>query len=70
VAISIKAVYEDGVLKPSQPLPLQEHEEVRLTIQQGESPLPRAYGILGWNGDAETLERIALDPEFLAEDAS
>jgi hypothetical protein len=27
------------------------------------------HGILGWKGDAETLERIALDPEFLPEEA-
>jgi hypothetical protein len=24
----------------------------------------RAYGLLGWTGDAETVRRVALDPEF------
>lgn len=66
---TIEAVYENGVLKPAQPLPLKEHEKVTITVQPGESPLVRAYGMLGWAGDAETLERIALDPEFLPEDA-
>jgi predicted DNA-binding antitoxin AbrB/MazE fold protein len=69
VPITVEAVYENGVLKPAQPLPLQEHEKVRITVEQGETPLLRAYGILGWTGDAETLERIALDPEFLAEES-
>ncbi len=69
MAITVEAVYENGVLKPAQPLPLKEREQVRVTIQQGDTPLLRAYGIIGWTGDAETLERIALDPEFLPEEA-
>jgi hypothetical protein len=47
---------------------MREHEEVRVTIHVGDSPLVQAYGIMGWTGDAETLERIALDPEFLPEE--
>ncbi len=69
MAITIEAIYENGVLKPARPLPLNEQEEVRVTIQQGTTPLLRAYGIMGWTGDHETLERIALDPEFLPEEA-
>lgn len=69
MAITVEAVYENGVLKPVEPLPLKEHEQVRVTIQQGDTLLLRAYGIIGWTGDAETLERIALDPEFLPEEA-
>jgi predicted DNA-binding antitoxin AbrB/MazE fold protein len=69
MTLTFEAVYENGVLKPVAPLPLQEHEKVRVTVQQGDSPLLRAYGIMGWAGDAATLERIALDAEFLAEEA-
>jgi len=29
-----------------------------------------SYGMMGWYGDAETIERIALDPEFLPEEAT
>ena len=65
--ITIDAVYENGVLKPAKPLPLPEHEKVRVTIDLAASPLVRAYGIIGWTGDAETIERVALDPEFLPE---
>ncbi len=70
MAFTIEAVYENGVLKPTQPLPLKEHEKVRITVEPGDSPLLRAYGIMGWTGDAETIERIALDPEFLPEEPS
>jgi predicted DNA-binding antitoxin AbrB/MazE fold protein len=69
MALTVEAVYENGVLKPLQPLPLKEHEKVRVTVEQGDSPLLRAYGIMGWTGDSETLERIALNPEFLLEDS-
>ncbi len=69
MSLTVEAVYENGVLKPAVPLPFKEHEKVRVTIEQGDSPLVRAYGIMGWTGDAETIERIALDPEFLLEEA-
>jgi len=69
MTLTVEAVYENGVLKPTQPLPLKEHEKVRLTVQAGNSPLADAYGLMGWSGDAATLERIALDPEFLPEEA-
>jgi predicted DNA-binding antitoxin AbrB/MazE fold protein len=67
--LTVEAIYEDGVLKPAEPLPLKEHEKVRITVEQGDSPLLRAFGLMGWTGDAETIERIALDPEFLPEEA-
>jgi predicted DNA-binding antitoxin AbrB/MazE fold protein len=69
MTITIEATYENGTLKLDRTLPLKEHEKVRVTIQTGTSPLAQAYGLLGWTGDAETLERIALDPEFLPEEA-
>jgi predicted DNA-binding antitoxin AbrB/MazE fold protein len=34
MTITIDATYEGGVLKPSQPLPLREHEMVRVTVEQ------------------------------------
>jgi predicted DNA-binding antitoxin AbrB/MazE fold protein len=33
MTITIDATYEDGVLKPSQPLPLSEHAQVRVTVE-------------------------------------
>ena len=65
----VEAVYENGVLKPAKPLPLKELEKVQVTIDCKASPIMQAAGIMGWTGDAETLERIALDPEFLPEES-
>jgi predicted DNA-binding antitoxin AbrB/MazE fold protein len=69
MAITVEAVYENGVLKPQQPLPLQEHDKVQITVHTEPSPLVEAYGMLGWTGDAETIRRVALDPELLPEES-
>jgi predicted DNA-binding antitoxin AbrB/MazE fold protein len=69
MAITVTAVYEGGVLKLAGPLPFAEHQRVEVTVCAAESPLLKAYGIIGWTGSAEDLERLALDPEFLPEEA-
>jgi predicted DNA-binding antitoxin AbrB/MazE fold protein len=58
MAITIEAVYENGVLKPKESLPLQEHERVRVTIEPAISLARQTAGMIPWTGDAETLERI------------
>jgi predicted DNA-binding antitoxin AbrB/MazE fold protein len=62
--ITIEATYEDGVLKPLEPLPLNEHEKVRVTVEPKISLAQQTAGIVPWTGDAETLRRLAEDPEF------
>jgi predicted DNA-binding antitoxin AbrB/MazE fold protein len=64
MAITIEAVYENGVLKPAQPLPLKEHDKVRITVELGDSPLLRAYGIMGFRGTAEEADYFALSPDL------
>lgn len=64
MAIVVEATYENGVLRPAQPLPLAEHEQVQITVDTALSRVRATAGLLGWKGDAETVERIALDPEF------
>ena len=64
MAIVVEATYENGVLKPAQPLPLAEHEKVQITVDAAVSRVRATAGLLGWKGDAETVERVALDPEF------
>jgi predicted DNA-binding antitoxin AbrB/MazE fold protein len=64
MAIVVEATYENGVLKPAEPLPLDEHQKVRVIVQSEASPILEAYGIVGWKGDHATLERFALDPEL------
>ena len=67
MALTIEATYENGVLKPVHPLPMiQEGARLWLTlhIAAEEDRVRKAYGLLGWTGDAESVRRVALDPEF------
>jgi predicted DNA-binding antitoxin AbrB/MazE fold protein len=64
MAITVEAIYENGVLKPAEALPLQEHEQVRITVEPKTNWVEKTCGILGWKGDAEELRRLALSPEF------
>ena len=66
MAITLEATFEDGMLKLSEPVPLTEHQRVRVTIhtQAERDRVKQTYGLLGWKGDAATVQRIALDPEF------
>ena len=67
MALTIEAVYENGVLKPVQPLPaFSEGTRIWLTLHTiaEADRVSKAYGLLGWTGDAETVRRVALDPEF------
>jgi predicted DNA-binding antitoxin AbrB/MazE fold protein len=62
--ITIDAIYENGVLKPSRPLPLEEHERVCITIEPQVSWAERTARILQWTGGLEDLRRIVEDDEF------
>jgi predicted DNA-binding antitoxin AbrB/MazE fold protein len=68
MAIMVEAVYENGVLKPSQPLPWKDGERVRFAISSLDSPILRAYGIMGFQGTAEEAEYYALHPDLLPEE--
>ncbi len=61
---TIEATYENGVLKPAQPLPFKEHERATLTVQPTVSLATQTAGMVPRTGDVETLERITRDPEF------
>jgi predicted DNA-binding antitoxin AbrB/MazE fold protein len=67
MALTIEATYENGMFKPVTPLPLMtEGKRVWLTlhIDAEADAVMRSYGLIGWTGDAATVERVALDPEF------
>ena len=61
MTITVRATYENGILKPVQPLPLDEHEQVELTITRPVSRARLSSGMLGWTGDAETLDRLLAE---------
>jgi predicted DNA-binding antitoxin AbrB/MazE fold protein len=69
MAITIEAVYENGVLKPSQPLPWKDGERVRIEVSSLDSPLLKAYGIMGFKRTAEEAEYFALSPKILPEES-
>lgn len=64
MAITVEAIYENGVLRPVQALSLQEKEKVRLTIEPELTWVERTAGMLHWSGDPELLRRIAEDDDF------
>ena len=59
---TVEAIYENGVLRPTQPLPLKEHDKVRITVQLPAGRVRESQGLIGWKGAAEVVERVALDP--------
>jgi predicted DNA-binding antitoxin AbrB/MazE fold protein len=64
---SVEAVYENGVLRPTQPLPLKEHDHVRVTLHtpsEIQAAVERVLATAGLiaSSDPELIERIALDP--------
>jgi len=64
VTITVEAVYERGLLKPAQALPLAEQQKVHVTVRTGPSRARQTAGLVPWTGDPDTLQRIAEDPEF------
>jgi predicted DNA-binding antitoxin AbrB/MazE fold protein len=64
MSLTVEAVYENGVLKPSHPLPFKEHERVQITIAPKTNWVQETYGICGFQGTVEEAERFASDPEL------
>jgi predicted DNA-binding antitoxin AbrB/MazE fold protein len=64
MAITVEAVYEDGVLKPLRPLPLQEHEKVQVTVTSAASRVRQTAGLMGWTGSQQDADFVALSPEL------
>ena len=58
----IQAIYENGVLKPLEPLNLADHEQVSLTVQSGESADWLDHDALEWaqaeGDDTTSLEEV------------
>jgi predicted DNA-binding antitoxin AbrB/MazE fold protein len=63
MTLTVEAVYENGVLKPAQPLPLREHETVQVTVETRRSWVEETAGIMGFQGTPEEADYFALDPD-------
>ena len=68
MAIAVEAVYENGVLSPSEPLPWKDGERVGVAVSSLDSPLLKAYGIMGFKGTAEEAEYFAMHTDLLPEE--
>ncbi len=62
--LTFEAIYENGVLKPVQPLPLKEQERVQVTVHTASQWVSETAGMIKWKGDHGTLRRLAEDVEF------
>jgi predicted DNA-binding antitoxin AbrB/MazE fold protein len=70
MAITVEAVYENGVLKPVQRLPFQEHERLQITVAPKSSWVQETAGMMEWCGTANELRRFALDSELDPEESA
>jgi predicted DNA-binding antitoxin AbrB/MazE fold protein len=61
--LTVEAVYEDGVLKPTQPLPLKEHEKVTVIVNPQVSVARQTAGLIPWTGSVEDLDYLIEDVE-------
>jgi predicted DNA-binding antitoxin AbrB/MazE fold protein len=61
MAITVEAIYEDGVLKPAQPLPFGEHEKVRITVAESQPSLAERIAARVRALPPETLDRLPPD---------
>jgi predicted DNA-binding antitoxin AbrB/MazE fold protein len=57
--LEIDATYENGVLNPDLPLPLNDRQRVKVTVHEEISRIRGSYGMMGWTGDPETPRKIA-----------
>jgi predicted DNA-binding antitoxin AbrB/MazE fold protein len=64
MTLTVEAIYENGVLKPLQPLALQEKERVEVTIRSGGNWVSETAGMIKWTGDEDSLRRLAEDVDF------
>jgi predicted DNA-binding antitoxin AbrB/MazE fold protein len=64
MGLEIVAVYDNGVLKLERELPLENGQKVLLTIHPPGGRAKKSYGLMGWTGSSEDLEKL-LGPENL-----
>jgi hypothetical protein len=62
MTLTAEAVYENGCLKLTQPLPLQEHQRVRVTIESVAGPVP-ADAVIPCS-DPALIQWAAMSPEL------
>jgi predicted DNA-binding antitoxin AbrB/MazE fold protein len=61
MAITVEAIYENGVLKPERPLPFKEHEKVKITVEQNGPSLAERIVALARSLPPEIVETWPTD---------
>ena len=58
MTLTVEAIYENGVLKPLQPLPFQEHEKSRVTVEPARPPIWERIAALTADAPAEEIAKL------------
>ena len=61
--VELEAIYENGTLKLTQQLPLQEGQKVAITVHLASSGSRRRHGLIKWKGSQEDLHYLILSDE-------
>jgi predicted DNA-binding antitoxin AbrB/MazE fold protein len=64
MSITIKASYQNDVLQPDQPLPLDENEKVTVVVTRAGSRIRDAAAQFGISADPELIRLVAEDPQL------
>jgi predicted DNA-binding antitoxin AbrB/MazE fold protein len=64
MVFSVEATYENGVLKPAQPLPFREHERVQVIVKPAISRVRQTAGLIGWTGSQQDADYVAMSPDL------
>ena len=63
MSITVEAVYENGVLKPTEPLSLQEHARVQIIIERSTRQEQASPGVVRCT-DPQLIEWAAMDADL------
>jgi predicted DNA-binding antitoxin AbrB/MazE fold protein len=61
MAITVEAVYENGMLKPSEPLPFKEQEKLRVSVERARLPIWEEIIALTADIPPEELDKPPVD---------
>ena len=61
MVITVEAVYENGVLKLNEALPLKEHEKVRVTVEPVRAPIWERVAASTAQAPQEEVEKLPAD---------
>ena len=61
MAITVDAIYENGVLNPSEPLPFKEHKRVSITVEPARIPIWEKIIALTADAPEEELAKLPVD---------